>query len=177
MLRTQSFAHNEMTTPALHPDANDLENNFLKNNSRKKTYVEVIQETTMEDSSCDKDEDDLVDHSDTERSTDQQTPREGIHPESGDGHTVETWEIQITLELKNQLAGLWKTSIILKLMGRPLGYRALQTRLAGIWRPIGTMHLIDIGYGYFIMRFDVIKDYHHALMDGPWFVGDQYLHV
>ena len=27
------------------------------------------------------------------------------------------------------------------------------------------------------MRFDVIKDYHHALMDGPWFLGDQYLHV
>ena len=27
------------------------------------------------------------------------------------------------------------------------------------------------------MHFVVIKDYHHALMDGPWFVGDQYLHV
>ena len=39
------------------------------------------------------------------------------------------------------------------------------------------MHLIDIGYGFFIMCFDAIKDYHHALMDGPWFVGDQYLHV
>ena len=39
------------------------------------------------------------------------------------------------------------------------------------------MHLIDIGYGFFIMRFDVLKDYQHALMDGPWFVGDQYLHV
>ena len=86
---------------ALHPDANDLENNFLKNNSRKKTYAEVIQATTMEDSSCDKDEDDLVDHSDTERSTDQQTPREGIHPEFGDGHILETWEIQITPKLKN----------------------------------------------------------------------------
>ncbi|XP_030930591.1 uncharacterized protein LOC115956313 [Quercus lobata] len=62
-------------------------------------------------------------------------------------------------------------------MGRPLGYRALQTRLAGIWRPTGTTHLIDLGYGYFIMCFDVLKDYQHALMDGPWFVGDNYLHV
>ena len=62
-------------------------------------------------------------------------------------------------------------------MGRPLGYRALQSRLAGIWRPTGTMQLIDIGYGFFIMRFDVLKDYQHALMNGPWFVGDQYLHV
>lgn len=27
------------------------------------------------------------------------------------------------------------------------------------------------------MRFEILKDYHHALMDGPWFVGDQYLQV
>ena len=54
---------------ALHPNANDLENNFLKNNSRKKTYAEVIQATIMEDSSCDEAEDDLEDHSDTERNT------------------------------------------------------------------------------------------------------------
>ena len=27
------------------------------------------------------------------------------------------------------------------------------------------------------MRFAVLKNYHHALIDGPWFVGDQYLHV
>ena len=39
------------------------------------------------------------------------------------------------------------------------------------------MNLIDIEYGFFIMCFDVLKDYHHALMDGPWFMGEQYLHV
>ena len=55
--------------------------------------------------------------------------------------------------------------------------RALQTRLAGIWRPTSKMTLIDIGYGFFIMRFYLSQDYHHALMDGPWFVGDQYLYV
>ena len=27
------------------------------------------------------------------------------------------------------------------------------------------------------MRFDIPQDYQHALMDGPWFVGDHYLHV
>ena len=75
------------------------------------------------------------------------------------------------------MAGPWKTSIILKLMGKQLGYHALQTRLASIWCPSGNMVLIDIGYGYFIMKFDILKDYHHALMDGPWFVGDQYLYV
>ena len=27
------------------------------------------------------------------------------------------------------------------------------------------------------MKSDALKDYHLALMDGPWFVGEQYLHV
>ena len=39
------------------------------------------------------------------------------------------------------------------------------------------MHLIDIRCGFFIMHFELLKDIHHALMDGPWFVGNQYLHV
>ena len=71
------------------------------------------------------------------------------------------------------MASPWQTSIIIKLMGKQLGYRALQTRLAGIWRPSGNIVLIEIGYGFFIVKFDVLKDYHHALRDGPWFVGDQ----
>ena len=70
-------------------------------------------------------------------------------------------------KLKPKLAGPWQTSIIIKLMGRQLGYRALQTRLVGIWRPTSKMTLIDIGYGFFIMRFDLSQDYHHAFMDGP----------
>ena len=75
------------------------------------------------------------------------------------------------------MVGPWQTSIILKLTGQQLGYRALQTRLAGIWCPAGKPFLIDIGYDFFIMRFDILTDYQHALMDGPWFVGNQYLHV
>lgn len=89
----------------------------------------------------------------------------------------DAWEIKVSAKLKRKMAGPWQSSVILKLVGKQLGYRALQTRLAGIWRPIGNMNLIDIGYGFFIMKLDAFKDYHHALMDGPWFVGVQYLHV
>ena len=65
-----------MTTLALHCDVDYLENTFLKDNSRKKTYAEVIQETTMGDSSCDEEEDDMENHSSTKQSTDLQTPLE-----------------------------------------------------------------------------------------------------
>uniref|UniRef100_A0A7N2R4Z1 CCHC-type domain-containing protein n=1 Tax=Quercus lobata TaxID=97700 RepID=A0A7N2R4Z1_QUELO len=114
-------------------------------------------------------------------SHDSATPKhpcnDDVHHSDTDGLDNEAWAIRVPTELKRKLAVPWQTSIILKIMGCPLGYQALQTRLASIWRPRGMMHLIDIGYGYFIMRFDLVKDYQHALMDAPWFVGDQYLHV
>lgn len=83
----------------------------------------------------------------------------------------------VRAELKRKMERPWQTSVILKLMGKQLGYQALQTKVMSIWRPAGNMNLIDIGYSFFIMKFEVLKDYHHALMDGPWFVGKQYLHV
>ena len=94
-----------------------------------------------------------------------------------DGQTGDAWEIRVPTELKRKLASSWQTSIIIKLMGRQLGYCAFQNRLAGIWCLTGKLTLIDIGYDFFIVRFDLSQDYQHALMDGPWFVGDQYLHV
>ena len=112
-----------------------------------------------------------------ESDTEDQTWMEDTHTSDKNWPTEEAWEIKVTTEMKRKMAGPWQTSIILKLMGRQLGYRALQTRLAGIWRPASKKHLIDIRYGFFIMWFDILTDYQHALMDGPWFVGDQYLHV
>ena len=165
------------SSPALPHDPDDPENIYLRNNSCKKTYAEVIQDANMLEARYGVGEEDNEELPNQEETVEQQTQNEDIQLGTEDEHTDETWEIQLTPELKNQLAGPWKTSVILKIMGRPLGYWALQTRLAGIWRPTGMTHLIDLGYRYFIMRFVVLKDYQHALMDGPWFVGDNYLHV
>ena len=168
---------NYMTTPALPREPDDPETTFIRDNTRKKAYVKSIQDANMQEARHgvgDSDKDELVIQ---EEDAEQLIQLDDAQPRVDDGQTEDTWEIHLTPELKNQLAGPWKTSIILKLMGRPLGYRALQIRLAGIWHPTGTMHLMDLGYGFFIMRFEVLKDYHHALTDGPWFVGEQYLHV
>ena len=121
-------------------EIDDPESNFLKDNSRKKTYEQFGTET----------EDDMQPRTDGEQ-----------HREDN-CLTEDAWEITVSAELKRKLAGPWQTSVIFKLMGKQLGYRALQTRLVGIWCPTGNMNLIDIGYGFFIMEFEVLKDYHHA---------------
>ena len=59
---------------------------------------------------------DMEDLESFESSMNQQIPLAATQPKADDGQDDETWEIRITPKLKHQLAGPWKTSIILKLM-------------------------------------------------------------
>ena len=126
-----------MTIPKLHHDVDDPESNFLRNTSRKKkTYAEVTRDICMPDLSCDLREEDVTEDIGTPMhgNADEDCSRnDELHHSDDDELNAEAWEIRVTSELKRKLAGPWQTSIILKLMGRLLGYRALQTRLMGIW--------------------------------------------
>ncbi|KAK7858571.1 hypothetical protein CFP56_011486 [Quercus suber] len=96
----------------------DLENHFLKDNSQKKTYVEVIQETCMQK---------LRDETETEPEDEQPIPKTDtadplemaeIHTSGEAVSPREDWEITVTTEMKRKMVGPWQTSIILKLTGR-----------------------------------------------------------
>ena len=121
-----------MSIPTLPHEPDDLENTHLRNNSRKKTYAEAIQDANMLEARYGVGEEDYEAIANQEENVAQQTQCAKTQPETDEEQSDETWEIQLTPELKNQLAGPWKMSVILKLMGRPLGYWTLQTRLAGI---------------------------------------------
>ena len=140
-------------------ELDDPKNHFLQDNSRKKTYAEVTQTPCMQELRYGADVGPVDGQPFPETDTDNQMGMADTHPSAEDEPTEEDWEITVTTEMKQKMAGPWQISIILKLIGRQLGYRALQTRLAGIWRPAGKPLLIDIGYGFFIMRFDILTDY------------------
>lgn len=44
-----------------------------------------------------------------------------------------------------------------------------------MWRPKGTLEVIDLGHNIFLFRFSVLDDLEKALFGGPWFVLDHYL--
>ena len=91
---------------------------------------------------------DIVGQSETKTNDDTQSRKDVEEPMEVDCLTDDAWEITASTELKCKMVGPWQTSVILKLMGKQLGYRALQTRLAGIWRRTSNMNLIDVGYGF-----------------------------
>ena len=134
---------------------NDPDNTFLRDNSKNKTYTEATVDAIMHETHYEEEE---QENDDGDNDTVETETRGNNVDQPGDEEQFneETWEINISTELKRKMASPWQTSIIIKLMGKQLGYRALQIRLAGIWRPSGNIVLIEIGYGYFIMKFDVL---------------------
>ena len=110
--------NNTNTNPT---DKEDAENTFPRNNLRKKkSYAEATSDAFMQDSvygeeEYEQDEENNNDTVDVEaRCNNVDQPRED------DQLNDESWEINVSAELKQKMAGPWQTNIILKLMGKQL---------------------------------------------------------
>ncbi|KAK2425036.1 zinc ion binding / nucleic acid binding protein [Trifolium repens] len=71
----------------------------------------------------------------------------------------------------------WKRGVIVKLLGRRIGYKALETRLKQMWVKKGIINIIDLGNDYYLVTFSHDLDHATALTNGPWFIYDHYLTV
>lgn len=68
-------------------------------------------------------------------------------------------------------------TVVIKLLGRTIGYTALYNKVCAIWKPKQGFQLIDVENGYFLAKFQNKEDFERALCDGPWIVYGQYLTV
>ncbi|PPD86998.1 hypothetical protein GOBAR_DD16071 [Gossypium barbadense] len=68
-------------------------------------------------------------------------------------------------------------TVILKLLGRNIGFSILQNKLYNLWKPSAEIHMMDIENGYFLVKFQNKLDCEKALTEGPWIIFGQYLTV
>ncbi|GMI74430.1 hypothetical protein HRI_001112300 [Hibiscus trionum] len=68
-------------------------------------------------------------------------------------------------------------SVIVRLLGKAIGYRALLNRVRALWVPVGKMELVDLDNEYFLARFELESDYARVLSGGPWVIYGCYLTV
>ncbi|GMI90637.1 hypothetical protein HRI_002733000 [Hibiscus trionum] len=68
-------------------------------------------------------------------------------------------------------------SIIVRLLGKAIGYRALLTRVKALWVPVGKLELVDLDNEYYLVRFKLESDYDRVLSGGPWVIYGSYLTV
>uniref|UniRef100_A0A2C9VM25 DUF4283 domain-containing protein n=1 Tax=Manihot esculenta TaxID=3983 RepID=A0A2C9VM25_MANES len=77
--------------------------------------------------------------------------------ESDDEGDATCPRVKITPEEKNRLRQPWRNSLILKLLGRLIGY--------------SYFNVIALDNGYFLVKFTSKQDYGHALLGGPWMIA------
>ncbi|KAL4383220.1 hypothetical protein GQ457_15G009900 [Hibiscus cannabinus] len=95
-----------------------------------------------------------------------------IVTETGDFPTIKFSE-----RIHDQIDHSMKNVIIVRLLGRNIGYDTLLNRLHALWKPLGEIQLIDLENNYFLVRFEDRRDYSMVLTDGPWTIYGNYLTV
>ncbi|KAL4360837.1 hypothetical protein GQ457_04G024990 [Hibiscus cannabinus] len=68
-------------------------------------------------------------------------------------------------------------TLVVKILGRQVGYNVLHNRIHSIWKPAHPLKLIDIENDYFLVKFSARSDYIRVLSDGPWTIFGHYLKV
>lgn len=83
----------------------------------------------------------------------------------------------MTKEEKIEARRPWKLSVIIKLVGRSIGYPFLLKKIQIVWKIQQKLSLIDLSNDFFIVKFTSEQDYEMALLNSPWMIGKHYLHV
>ncbi|CAN1732122.1 hypothetical protein LINPERHAP1_LOCUS1478 [Linum perenne] len=85
--------------------------------------------------------------------------------------------IQLSPEFKKKLCHPWSKSVVVRLVGKSIGYSFMCNRLRSMWKPQGNMQVIDVDMDCYLVRFGEEKDYFKALTGGPWMIFKHYLIV
>ncbi|CAN1157945.1 hypothetical protein LINPERHAP2_LOCUS21848 [Linum perenne] len=80
-------------------------------------------------------------------------------------------------DFKENLCKPWSSSVVVRLLGKNLGYAYLCHRLHAISKPVGQLHIVDLDKNCFMVKFANDQDYFKALIGGPWMILDHYLIV
>ncbi|KAL4310986.1 hypothetical protein GQ457_01G041260 [Hibiscus cannabinus] len=67
--------------------------------------------------------------------------------------------IKFSDRVHEQIDANMSTSVIVRLLGRSIGYRTLVTRVHALWKPVGNIQVVDLDNNFFLVRFENISDY------------------
>ncbi|KAL4340929.1 hypothetical protein GQ457_08G016820 [Hibiscus cannabinus] len=68
-------------------------------------------------------------------------------------------------------------SVVIRLLGRTIGYRTLLNIIELLWKPRGEIRLIDLDNDYYLVRFALAEDCEKVLTGGPWVIYGSYVTV
>lgn len=76
-----------------------------------------------------------------------------------------------------ELSNPWNEALIIKRLGKNIGYRMMQSKLKSVWKLTGDFELMDVDNGFYMVKFDQEADCDKVISEGPWMIFDHYLAV
>lgn len=61
----------------------------------------------------------------------------------------------------------WSRDVIVKLLGRKIGYKAIETHLKQMWMKHGVINIIDLSNDYYLIAFTHEEDKRATMINGP----------
>ena len=84
-------------------------------------------------------------------------------------------KIYLDSSIRDELSAPWEDALVVKLLGKDVGFLTMRDRLKKLWQPSGGFDIIDLGFGFFLIKFDNGDDRGKAVEGGPWMMFDHYL--
>lgn len=85
--------------------------------------------------------------------------------------------VNLSSERKSKMQSQWTKALIVKVIGRTVGYHFLHSRLVGMWKPTSKLDCVALGVDFFLIKLYLKEDYVKILSGGPWFVGGHFLSI
>ncbi|PNX89955.1 hypothetical protein L195_g046078, partial [Trifolium pratense] len=77
----------------------------------------------------------------------------------------------------DELSLPWKDALVVKLLGKSLGYNTMKAKLEQVWKLNGGFQLMNVGNSYYMVKFDEVEDKNKVINGGPWIIYDHILAV
>ena len=61
--------------------------------------------------------------------------------------------VKLSRKRKGKMHAPWANALIVKVFGKNVGYHFLHSKLLGMWKLIGKMDYMDLGQGFFLIKF------------------------
>ncbi|KAI8015444.1 hypothetical protein LOK49_LG05G01489 [Camellia lanceoleosa] len=91
--------------------------------------------------------------------------------------TDEIPKIALPRKLLQEIRQPWANALIIRLLGKSIGYRLLRARVKTLWRLQDDFTTIDLSNSYFLFKFSSQEDCAMVYSSGPWVIMDHYLTV
>ncbi|XP_072066711.1 uncharacterized protein [Arachis hypogaea] len=85
--------------------------------------------------------------------------------------------VNFTEEVKLCLAEPYREALVIKVLDKNYSYTALSHKLRMVWRIKGGFDMLDVGFGYFMVKFDACEDREKVMLGGPWLIDGHYVAV